>query len=202
MFNSISELIKKSQLDKKEIWEIIMEEEANENGVDSQVIYNKMLNMWYAMKKSAENYDGNLKSSSGLSGGDGEKMREYKEKAVCGSFIADVIEQALCVAECNACMKCIVAAPTAGSCGVLPAVLLPYVKKYNVDEDTITKALFHASAFGQVIATRAFISGAEGGCQAEISISKRWHKQTICLCYVLCFKKSFRLSMRSGCWTC
>ena len=70
--------------------------------------------------------------------------------------------------ECNACMKRIVAAPTAGACGVLPAVLVPYVKKYEPEEEKVLDALYTAAGIGQVIAARAYIAGASGGCQAEI----------------------------------
>lgn len=167
-FSSIAKLIKKSEDDKKEIWQLIMEDEANETGTSTEKVYSTMEKMWLAMKKSSESYDPKLRSSSGLSGGNGKKIYDYRNKAVSGEFIAYVMSEAISVAESNACMRCIVAAPTAGSCGVIPAVLMPYVIKNNTDDETVIKALFHASAFGQVIAERAFISGAEGGCQAEI----------------------------------
>ena len=70
--------------------------------------------------------------------------------------------------ESNACMKRIVAAPTAGACGVLPAVLVPYFQKRCKDTDKILKAMYVAAGIGQIIATRSSISGAAGGCQAEI----------------------------------
>ena len=77
-------------------------------------------------------------------------------------------EQALKVAECNACMKRIVAAPTAGSCGVLPAVLLPLWRSGSYNEEAICCALYVSAGFGQVVAARATLAGAEGGCQAEV----------------------------------
>ena len=76
--------------------------------------------------------------------------------------------EALKTAECNACMKRIVAAPTAGSCGVLPAVLLPLWRRGLADEPAIHRALYIAAGFGQVVAARATLAGAEGGCQAEV----------------------------------
>ena len=85
-----------------------------------------------------------------------------------GTYFQRVTEEALKVAECNACMKRIVAAPTAGSCGVLPAVLIPLVEVRDVAEETILQALYIAAGFGQVTALRASVAGAEGGCQAEI----------------------------------
>ena len=70
--------------------------------------------------------------------------------------------------EHNACMGCIVAAPTAGACGVLPAVLIPLQRKERLTDEQMIQCLYAAAGFGQVIATRASISGAEGGCQAEV----------------------------------
>lgn len=78
------------------------------------------------------------------------------------------MERAVKMAESNACMRRIVAAPTAGSCGVLPAVLLTYADQIDADEDKIVEALYTAAGIGQIIAHRASISGAFGGCQAEI----------------------------------
>ena len=78
------------------------------------------------------------------------------------------MERALKMGESNACMKRIIAAPTAGSCGVIPAVLLTYEEFFNVTEEKILEALYVASGLGEVIALRASIAGATGGCQAEI----------------------------------
>mgnify|MGYP002552733650 CR=1 FL=1 len=86
-------------------------------------------------------------------------------------FFADVMSEALKTAECNACMKRIVAAPTAGSCGVLPAVLLPLWRRGLADEDAVHHALYVAAGFGQVVAARATLAGAEGGCQAECGVA-------------------------------
>ena len=91
-----------------------------------------------------------------------------EENTLCGPFLSQVMAGALRMGECNACMKRIVAAPTAGACGVLPAVLLPYETQFGVTRDQLVEALYVASGFGMIIAARASISGAEGGCQAEI----------------------------------
>ena len=85
-----------------------------------------------------------------------------------GTYFLRVTEEALRVAECNACMRRIVAAPTAGSCGVLPAVLIPLAEERALGEDAVVEALYIAAAFGAVTASRASVSGAQGGCQAEI----------------------------------
>lgn len=167
-FGSVKELLEVSEKRGKEIWELVYEDDYTERNVSKQNSWDKMKSMWEAMKASSENYDGKLKSHSGLSGGNGLKMREYMNKCISGSFMGEVMAEAISVAESNACMKRIVAAPTAGSCGVLPAVVIPYVRKYKPDEERIIKALYTSAGFGQIIAKRAFISGAAGGCQAEI----------------------------------
>lgn len=104
---------------------------------------------------------------------------------LCGDYIGQVITQALEMGENNACMKCIVAAPTAGSCGVLPAVLLPYQQREELDDDAMVRALYVAGAIGQVIASKASIAGAAGGCQAEIGHSQRHG----CQCVVLFMRR-------------
>ena len=87
---------------------------------------------------------------------------------LCGPFLQSVIATALKVGEHNACMGRIVAAPTAGASGVMPAVLLPLKKRDALSDKTMVECLYVAAGFGQVIAARASISGAEGGCQAEV----------------------------------
>ena len=126
--------------------------------------------MYAAMKSADAAYDGNLFSASGFVGCDGEKMERFLDegKGLCGDYIGRVIMRALKMGECNACMRRIVAAPTAGSCGVLPAVLLTYEELNRETEERMIEALYVAAGIGQVIAERASISGAEGGCQAEI----------------------------------
>jgi L-serine dehydratase len=122
------------------------------------------------MRTADEEYDPSLISASGLAGGDGEKLHQYrlKENKLLGDYISQVMEKAIKMGESNACMKRIVAAPTAGSCGVIPAVLLTYEEQKGVSEEEIAKALFVAAGIGEVIAASACISGAGGGCQAEI----------------------------------
>ena len=85
-----------------------------------------------------------------------------------GGYVSEVIAEALSMAESNACMRRIVAAPTAGACGVLPAVLLPMCKYEELSQHRILEALYVASGIGAVIAYKACIAGASGGCQAEI----------------------------------
>jgi len=110
-----------------------------------------------------------LRSVSGLTGGNAYKLMEgVKAGATAGgSLLGRMAARALAVAECNAAMGRIVAAPTAGACGILPAVLLTLQEEYGYTDDQLVSALYVAGAFGLVIAHRASISGAQGGCQAE-----------------------------------
>ncbi len=110
-----------------------------------------------------------LKSMSGLTGGEGFLMKEYadKGKSLCGPLLAGAMSRALSVSGCNAAMGRIVAAPTAGSCGIIPGCLISMCEDRGVPEKDAVRSLFTAGAFGMVIASRASIAGAEGGCQAE-----------------------------------
>lgn len=177
MFNSLKEIMDRCESEKKEFWQIILEDDMTDRNVDEKSSMIKMKELWDAMYHASVNYDGDIRSSSGLSGGDGKKMEEYikTHECLCGEFIGKVMAEAIKMGESNACMKRIVAAPTAGACGVLPAILVPYyermIKNGNTQketEDKIIKALYVAAGIGQVIALRASISGAKGGCQAEI----------------------------------
>ena len=109
-------------------------------------------------------------SMSGLIGGEAKQITGYRESGtnVCGTFMNKLIAYSMAVLEVNASMGVIVAAPTAGSCGIIPAVFIAYEQYYKVNEDSIIKALFTASGIGEIVAENASISGAQGGCQAEI----------------------------------
>lgn len=172
-FKSLSEIVEKAKTAKKEFWQIIIKDDIKEQGTSFEVSFAKMKDMYLAMKNADKNYDPALRSASGLSGGDGAKLEEFKKQKnrLLGDFMTEVMEKAVKMGESNACMKRIVAAPTAGSCGIIPAVLLTYEKQCNVSEEKIVQALFVAAGIGEVIAQNACISGAQGGCQAEIGSS-------------------------------
>ena len=118
--------------------------------------------------------DPNLRSTSGLTGGEGNKMLNYAEKTnggLSGKFLTKAIGRAMCVSNCNAAMGRIVATPTAGSCGILPGCLVSMYEDRGFAKRDIVMSIFTAGAFGMVIAQTASISGAEGGCQAECGSS-------------------------------
>ena len=169
-YQSLREIVETGEREKLPFWKVILLDDMNDRSVSEEESLNTMQKMWSAMTEAGAQYEGTAFSRSGLVGGMGAKMDEYREnqEPLCGNFMAEVISQALAMGESNACMKRIVAAPTAGSCGVLPAVLIPLCRKNGIFDEQVVQALYAAAGIGQVIAARAFIAGAAGGCQAEI----------------------------------
>ena len=153
--DSMKEIFERSARENIPFWEIVLQYDMEER---------------QAIQDAADSYTGTQRSVSGLVGGDGLKMRLYARRgeSIGGEFMDEVIVQAISMAESNACMRRIVAAPTAGSCGVVPAVLLPLCEREHYTQHELLEALYVASGIGAVIAYRASISGAAGGCQAEI----------------------------------
>ncbi|NMB43405.1 MAG: L-serine ammonia-lyase, iron-sulfur-dependent, subunit alpha [Clostridiales bacterium] len=140
--------------------------------ISEEEVWNKMDQAWNIMKDSATaalNTD--LKSVGGLIGGEARKIKERGDKGqahVCGRVIAKAISYAMGVLEVNASMGLIVAAPTAGSSGVIPGSFLSIKEEMNFTDKDMIKALFNAGAIGYLIALNATVAGAEGGCQAEV----------------------------------
>ena len=169
-FKSLSEIVQQSEKKQKPFWEIIVEDDMTKRQVSKEDSFAKMNTMYQAMKDADLAYNSSLRSTSGLVGGDGEKLIcAMKTKPLfCSDFLCRVMARAVKMGESNACMRRIVAAPTAGSCGVLPAVLLTCEEERHFSTEKMLESLFVAAGIGEVIAARAFISGAEGGCQAEI----------------------------------
>ena len=166
----------------RDLFDVVLESDCQERGASTEDSLSRMRALLGAIRSSRAGYDPALRSHSGMVGGDGAKMRAYVSRggSICGDFAGGVIAQALEMGENNACMKRIVAAPTAGSCGVLPAVLLPYQEREGLDDEAIVRALYIAGAIGQVIAAQASISGAAGGCQAEIGSASAMAAGALC----------------------
>lgn len=169
-FSTLKEILEISKERSTLFWETVLLDDMKERGVERAVSFETMRGMYQAMRAADADYEAGLRSASGLAGGDGAKLEAFrgKENRLIGDFLTSVMEKAVKMGESNACMKRIVAAPTAGSCGVIPAVLLSYEEQRGVGEDRMVEALFVAAGIGEVIAASASISGAEGGCQAEI----------------------------------
>lgn len=164
-FSSVEGLLKASK--GNPLWEAVLLDDLRDRDGSRADSWNRMLRLWRAMGESVTSYDPEKRSACNLTGGDGARV-ERAALGLGGPVLTETIATALKVGECNACMGRIVAAPTAGASGVLPAVLLPIQKKYGFSEEEMVQALYVAAGFGQVIAARASIAGAEGGCQAEV----------------------------------
>ena len=166
----------------EDLFDVIVRSDCVERGVTPGESIAQMTALYGAIRRAKAGYDPALRSRSGMVGGDGARMRAYavSGKTICGEYIGTVLAQALEMGESNACMKCIVAAPTAGSCGVLPAVLLPYQRREGLDDEAMVRAMYVAGAIGQVIAEKASIAGAAGGCQAEIGTASAMGAAALC----------------------
>ena len=170
-FSSLNELLTRATTEQKKVYEIMLETEENQTGETRTQLMTKMAFQFDVMEEAVRKgtYT-QVESKSGLTGGDGYRVQQYAERG--HSFVAPetltVIANALAVSEVNASMGRIVATPTAGSAGILPAVLVHCLDSGRFARNDLVEALFTASALGLVIANSSSISGAEGGCQAEI----------------------------------
>lgn len=169
-FHSIEEIQHRAEKEKKAFWQIVLENDAGEQDITEEESMSRMKKVWEAMKDSIRSYDPHMISNSGFVGAEGGLMEDYlkKQTSFCGPFVGRIIARALMMGCSNACMKRIVAAPTAGACGVLPSLLYTCWEEFAYSEEEILQALYVSAGVGQVIAERASISGAQGGCQAEI----------------------------------
>lgn len=153
------------------IGDIVLQEQAETFETPEDELRKRMRDNLSIMRASVESgLKEERKSLSGLVGGDAAKVQAHWKsgKSLAGNRITGAMARALAVAEVNASMGKIVAAPTAGSCGVLPGVLFTVEEALGCTEEDLATALFTAAGIGMVIADRANVSGAEGGCQAEI----------------------------------
>ncbi|AWI02991.1 L-serine ammonia-lyase, iron-sulfur-dependent, subunit alpha [Clostridium drakei] len=170
MVNYGHELIKVCKEKKLSIWEYTLKEEAKETNLTVEEVFEKMRKNLVVMQNSAEyGLKNKVISVSGLIGGDAYKLNDYSQsgKTLTGDFMVKAMARALSCSEVNAAMGKIVAAPTAGSCGIMPATIISAGEKLNKTEDELVKALFTATGIGIIIAKNATMAGAEGGCQAE-----------------------------------
>ena len=170
-YESVSELVKAAEQRGVRISEIVLEDQAEAMEIPPLELFEKMEIDLHVMAESAKTgARKDQRSMSGQTGGEGWRMQENvrrKNGGLCGPFLGRAIAAALSVAGCNASMGRIVAAPTAGSCGILPGCILTLLEDGIVAEKDAIMAMFTAGAFGMVIAGRASIAGAQGGCQAE-----------------------------------
>lgn len=170
MFRNVAELVELAISQNKKISEIMIEQEMNVTGRSREEIISQMDKNLRVMEEAVERGIKGVKSHSGLTGGDAVLLQEYINKGnfLTGETILDAVSKAVATNEVNAAMGTICATPTAGSAGVVPGTLFAVQKKLNPTREEMVLFLFTAGAFGFVVANNASISGAAGGCQAEV----------------------------------
>ncbi len=168
MYRSLADAIREAEQRQLPLSAIALETEAKDQGRPKEEIRDALARALKVMRSAVEQgMRGDLFSASGLVGGDAARLRTGPEGPLHGTPFRDILARALAVQEVNAAMGVIVAAPTAGGAGVLPAVLTGLASARNVGDERVIDALTTAGLIGAVIAERASLSGAEGGCQAE-----------------------------------
>ncbi|OIK12783.1 L-serine dehydratase, iron-sulfur-dependent subunit alpha [Bacillus sp. MUM 116] len=168
---SMRELIEACEKEQRTIGEMMLMIEAEKSGRDKETIIAMMEERLIKMKEAVDSgIKDDSAAPSGISGGDAVKMYDYMNqgKALSGNYISNAMAFSLATSENNARMGVIVATPTAGAAGILPGVLFSLHKNDGTPFKDLVMGLFTASMLGLVIANRSFISGAAGGCQAEV----------------------------------
>lgn len=169
-FSSGEELLNVCERESKAIWEVMLLREVDMQRTSKEEVIAKMMMSLDVMRSSLEKGSENeLKSVSGLIGGEAKMIEEYRQSgnSLSGDIIMKAVRNSMAVLEVNASMGKIVASPTAGSCGILPGSLVTIGLERNMSDDQIVQGLFTASAIGYLFSKNATVSGAEGGCQAE-----------------------------------
>ena len=168
MYKSLAEAIHDAEEQRIPLARLALETESRDQGRPVSEIRDALRRALEVMRGAVgQGMTGELRSASGLVGGDAAKLRTGPDGPLAGTPFRDILARALAVQEVNAAMGVIVAAPTAGGAGVLPAVLTGLAHARKIDDDAVIDALAVAGLIGAVIAERASLSGAEGGCQAE-----------------------------------
>ena len=182
-FSSGKELLSLCQKNSATIAEMMLAREVEEFEISKEEALSKMRLSWEIMKACvAEGQKNEQRSMGGLIGGEAKKLsrRRIKYGSLLGDTAGKAMSYAMGVLEVNASMGLIVAAPTAGSSGVLPGVLLALQEQFRFSDDEMVMALFHAGAIGYLATLNATVAGAEGGCQAEIGTAAAMAASAAC----------------------
>jgi len=173
MYDSIEKLLSLARARSVPVWQIVLEAEMQVSDMTEAEVFAQLTERFAVMRRSAERaLHEPLPTMGGLIEGIAQKQNIYAASGgVAGSFINTLMARALSASEVNASMGKICAAPTAGACGIVPAVLLTVGEKYEAEERKLLEALLIASGVGAVIMMRATVAGAEGGCQAECGVA-------------------------------
>jgi len=170
-FKNLRELVELCERESKTISSIMIQDQVEESGQTEEEIVAAM-NEYYQIMKTAvhKGLTEDIVSTSGLTGGDAKRVEAYRNRSETsvGDIACQAMAYALAVSEVNASMGRIVATPTAGSCGIIPGVFVSAQERFGWKDEHLVRGLFCAGAIGYVIANNSFISGAEGGCQAEV----------------------------------
>ncbi|ADU93556.1 L-serine ammonia-lyase, iron-sulfur-dependent, subunit alpha [Geobacillus sp. Y412MC52] len=170
MFRNVAELVEMAEKDNIKIAEVMIRQEVEVSGRSREEVIAQMDHHLSVMERAVERGLEGVVSRSGLTGGDAVRMQRYIEggRFLSGETILDAVSKAMATNEVNAAMGVICATPTAGAAGVVPGTLFAVKEKLRPTRMEMIEFLFTAGAFGYVVANNASISGAAGGCQAEV----------------------------------
>ena len=168
-YMTFAELTARAKEEGKTLSEMILADQSEQMELPARELYERMEGALTVMEEAVKaGMDPGLRSTSGLTGGDAAKMHAYAQTGgMTGGFLNKAMARAIAVAEYNAAMGKIVAAPTAGSCGIIPGTVLSMLAEGRCSREQAVMALFTSGAVGMVIANKAVLAGAQGGCQAE-----------------------------------
>jgi len=169
MFSSMREMLERAEAKSLPLWRVVLEEEIEEADATAERVLERMAERLETMREAVERgLATDAPSVSGLLGGGARRFEEWRrERSVLGPFVGKVVARAQATMEVNARMGTIVATPTAGSSGILPAILFTAEEELELSAEALVEGLLVAAGVGQVIVARASVSGAAGGCQAE-----------------------------------
>lgn len=182
-FYSGKDLLNICEEHKYKISDLMIKSESLTFSKNEEDIIKEMNRSYEVMKKAIEkSLKEDLKSMGGLIGGEAKTLYSNikNKKNICGSLVSKAMAYGMGVLEVNASMGLIVAAPTAGSCGIIPGVFRALQEEYNLDDEIMVKGLFNAGAIGMIISRNATVSGAEGGCQAETGSAAAMAASAVC----------------------
>lgn len=171
MFRNVAELVELAESQGKKISQVMIEAEMEVSQRSRDEIMQQMYSNLDVMEKAVQRgLTEDIRSHSGLTGGDAKKLQEYMKNKpfLSGPTLLNAVSMSVAVNEVNAAMGTIVATPTAGACGIVPGTLFAVTEKLQPTREEMVNYLFTAGAIGYCIANNAFISGAAGGCQAEV----------------------------------
>lgn len=170
-FSSLKTLTELCEKESLTIGQVMVAEQARESGKSEAQVIEQMTAYYGVMKEAVrKGITEDTKSRSGLTGGDARRVHAYMTGNVPALSLeaCTAMAYALAVSEVNASMGRIIATPTAGSCGIIPGVFVSAQERFGWSDEHMVYGLFSAGAIGYVIANNSFVSGAEGGCQAEV----------------------------------